>query len=301
MTDALTFESLGVAYRVKGRVRQVLHDVSLTIAKGESYGLVGESGCGKSTAAFAAVRYLPRNGIVTAGRIMVDGQDLGRLSAAELQRLRQFRVSMVYQDPGRALNPSLTIGRQVAEVFEMAGQPRSEWGDRTRAILAKVQISDPSLVMQRYPHQLSGGMQQRVAIAMAIASNPTLLVLDEPTTGLDATVEAEVLDLVRHLRRELSTSILFISHNLAVISRMCDRVGVLYAGRLVEEARTAEVFQSPRHPYTAGLLRCLPERGRSKHKAILSTIPGFLPVPGSTLPGTGRTRSTVCCREPSAA
>ena len=283
--DALTFENLGVAYRVKGQLRQVLDGVSLTVAKGEAYGLVGESGCGKSTAAFAALRYLPRNGLVNKGRILIDGQDIGQLSGPDLRKLRQFSVSMVYQDPGRALNPSLPIGAQVAEVFELAGVPRAEWPARVHDILAKVQISDPDLVMQRYPHQLSGGMQQRVAIAMAIASNPTLLVLDEPTTGLDATVEAEVLDLIQHLRRELSTAILFISHNLAVIARMCDRVGVLYAGRLVEEARTDQIFASPRHPYTAGLLRCLPQAGRSKDKAMLATIPGFLPSPGSKITG----------------
>ena len=285
MTDALTFENLGVAYRVKGRPMQVLDGVNLQIGRGEAYGLVGESGCGKSTAAFAALRYLPRNGSVNRGRILIDGQDIYQLAAPDLRKLRQYSVSMVYQDPGRSLNPSLPVGRQVQEVFELAGVPRSEWRARVADILAKVQISDPALVMQRYPHQLSGGMQQRVAIAMAIASNPTLLVLDEPTTGLDATVEAEVLDLIQHLRRELSTAILFISHNLAVIARMCDRVGVLYAGRLVEEARTDEVFRTPRHPYTAGLLNCLPQAGRSKDKALLATIPGFLPGPGTQLAG----------------
>jgi len=285
MTDALTFENLGVAYRVKGQLCQVLDGVSLTIAKGEAYGLVGESGCGKSTAAFAALRYLPRNGVVNKGRILIDGQDIGQLSPPDLRKLRQFSVSMVYQDPGRSLNPTLPVGVQVAEVFELAGVPRAEWVARVQDILAKVQISDPHLVMQRYPHQLSGGMQQRVAIAMAIASNPTLLVLDEPTTGLDGTVEAEVLDLIQHLRHELSTAIMFISHNLAVIARMCDRVGVLYAGRLVEEARTEQIFASPRHPYTAGLLRCLPQAGRSKDKAILATIPGFLPGLGTKIVG----------------
>ena len=283
--NALAFDNLGVAYRVKGQLRQVLDGVSLTIAKGEAYGLVGESGCGKSTAAFAALRYLPRNGVVNKGRILIDGKDIGQLSGPDLRHLRQFSVSMVYQDPGRSLNPSLTIGAQVAEVFELAGVPGAKRRARVEDILAKVQISDPRLVMQRYPHQLSGGMQQRVAIAMAIASNPTLLVLDEPTTGLDATVEAEVLDLIQHLRRELSTAILFISHNLAVIARMCDLVGVLYAGRLVEEASTRDIFAAPRHPYTAGLLRCLPQAGRSKDKALLATIPGFLPSPEARING----------------
>ena len=284
-TAALQFENLSVAYRVKGASRPVLAGVTFEIRKGEAYGLVGESGCGKSTAAFAALRYLPRNGAVTQGRILIDGQDIGQMAAPELRRLRRQSVAMVYQDPGKALNPSLTIGRQVTEVFELAGVP-APIGRRGRSkSLPKCRSVIRNCVMNRYPHQLSGGMQQRVAIAMAIASNPTLLVLDEPTTGLDATVEAEVLDLIQHLRRELSTAILFISHNLAVIARMCDRVGVLYAGRLVEEAPTAQIFNAPRHPYTAGLLSCLPQAGRSKDQAPLATIPGFLPVPGEVISG----------------
>src|SRR5262249_10078759 len=154
-------------------------------------------------------------------------------------------VSMVYQDPGRALNPSLRVGRQIAEVFELAGRPGAEARDRAAALLRKVRIADPLSVMQRYPRQLSGGMQQRACIALALANDPTLLILDEPTTGLDVTVEAEVLDLVEQLRDELGTAILFISHNLAVVSRLCERVGVLYAGRLVEEGRAAEIFGDP--------------------------------------------------------
>ncbi len=289
MTDAghpaLRLENLGVEYRVKGRPRQVLQGIDLEIARGEAYGLVGESGCGKSTAAYAVLRYLPRNGSVSSGRILIDGRDLLALDGDGLRELRRKSVAMVYQDPGRALNPSLRVGRQVEEVFELAGVARHEWPQRAAGILARVRIGDPARVMRRYPHQLSGGMQQRVAIAMALASEPALLVLDEPTTGLDATVEADVLDLIVELRREFSTAILFISHNLAVIARMCDRVGVLYAGRLVEQGRTEEIFQNPRHPYTVGLLRCLPQRGRAKDVAPLATIPGFLPAAGTAVQG----------------
>ena len=289
MTDAslpvLQLESLSVAYRVKGKALSVLQDIDLSIARGEAYGLVGESGCGKSTAAYAALRYLPRNGLISGGRVKINGQDVYGLDGSNLRELRRKSVAMVYQDPGRALNPSIRIGRQVQEVFELAGLQRAEWQARIVAILEKVRISDPERVMQRYPHQLSGGMQQRIAIAMALASDPALLILDEPTTGLDATVEADVLDLILQLRHEFSTSILFISHNLAVIAKMCDRVGVLYAGRLVEEGPTASVFRDPRHPYTAGLLRCLPQRGRSKDVAPLATIPGFLPSPGEAVEG----------------
>ncbi|MBV9243949.1 MAG: ABC transporter ATP-binding protein, partial [Methylobacteriaceae bacterium] len=210
--DALSIRDLDVAYRVRGKVRQVLRGLSFQVGRGESYGLVGESGCGKSTVALATVRYLARNGRVRAGRILLDGRDLLALGEADLRKLRATAVSMVYQDPGRALNPSLRVGAQVAEVFRLQGMPRAEALDRAAAMLARVQIADPSSVMGRYPHQLSGGMQQRVAIAMALAINPKLLILDEPTTGLDATVEAEVLDLIARLRGEFATSILFISH-----------------------------------------------------------------------------------------
>ena len=282
---ALTVSDLDLAYRVRGRDRQVLRSISFRIARGESYGLVGESGCGKSTVALAAVRYLPRNGRIRGGRILVDDRDLMALRAEELRHLRANTVAMVYQDPGRALNPSLRVGRQMSEIFELKGLSRTDSLDRSEAMLRRVQIADPRPVLERYPHQLSGGMQQRVAIAMALSIDPKLLILDEPTTGLDATVEAEVLDLIANLRREISTSVLFISHNLAVIARMCDRVGVLYAGTLVEEGSTRDVFNDPRHPYTVGLLRCLPRRGRRKDHGRLDTIPGFLPAPGARISG----------------
>ncbi|WP_322015907.1 ABC transporter ATP-binding protein [Paraburkholderia sp. J12] len=279
--DALSLVGLTVAYRVKGRERDVLTDVSLRIRRGEAYGLVGESGCGKSTVALAALRYLPRNGRVKAGRIAIAGEDVLGLDADGLRSLRANAVSMVYQDPASALNPSLTIGRQLSEAFEAAGLGAAEALARTPEMLRRVRIADPVRVMASYPHQLSGGMQQRVVIAMALASNPALLILDEPTTGLDATVEAEVLALVAQLREELGTAVLLISHDLAVIGKMCERVGVLYAGRLVEEGATEDVFAHARHPYTVGLLRCLPTRGRNKDEGPLDTIPGELPAPGT--------------------
>jgi peptide/nickel transport system ATP-binding protein len=278
--DVLTVERLDVAYRVRGRDLTVLRDVSFQIRPGESYGLVGESGSGKSTVALAVVRYLARNGRVSRGRIVVDGRDVLALGSEELRRLRAGKVSMVYQEPGRALNPTIRVGRQVAEAFEIAGLPRRQALERAEQMLARVRISDPAAVMRRYPHQLSGGMLQRAVIAMALAAEPALLILDEPTTALDATVEAEVLDLIRSLRQDFGTSLLFISHNLAVVRRMCDRVGVLYAGELVEEGSAREVFRDPRHPYTVGLLRCIPRREATKIQSRLDTIPGFLPRPG---------------------
>ncbi len=271
---------LDVTYRVRGQDRRALRDVSFQIGGGESFGLVGESGSGKSTVALALTRYLPRNGRVSAGTIRINGADPLAMSNAGLRDLRARTVSMVYQEPGRALNPSIKVGRQVAEVYEIAGLGHTEALERAEAVLRKVQISDPHRVMDRYPHQLSGGMAQRVVIAMALAAEPSLLILDEPTTALDATVEAEVLDLVAELREEFATSVLFISHNLAVIAKMCDRVGVLYAGELIEEGPAREVFDQPRHPYTVGLLRCIPRRGQRKDHGRLDTIPGFLPTPG---------------------
>ncbi|MHB1570834.1 MAG: ABC transporter ATP-binding protein [Solirubrobacteraceae bacterium] len=283
-TDALRLDGVDISYRVRRADQRIVRDVSFSVARGESFGLVGESGCGKSTIALAIVRYLARNGRVSAGGIEIDGRDVLSLGTDDLRRLRARTVSMVYQEPGRALNPSILVGRQVAEVYEIAGVPRKQALERAREILGHVRISDPAGVMRRYPHQLSGGMLQRVVIAMALAAEPALLILDEPTTALDATVEAEVLDLILNLRAEFGTSLLFISHNLAVIAKMCDRVGVLYAGELVEEGPAGEVFRDPRHPYTVGLLRSIPRRD-GDGRAPLDTIPGSLPVPGSVTAG----------------
>jgi peptide/nickel transport system ATP-binding protein len=284
-TRALDVSDLELSYRVRGVDRQVLRGVSFSIERGRAYGLVGESGCGKSTAALAIVHYLPRNGRVTGGSVVVAGRRVLELRARELRDYHARTVSMVYQNPGAALNPSLRVGEQVAEAFTVLGVSGREAPERVRDALAKVQIADPSSVMSRYPHQLSGGMQQRVIIAMALAKDPELLILDEPTTGLDATVEAEVLDLVAQLQAELHTAVLFISHNLGVISKMCDRVGVLYAGRLVEEGPVEAVLQDPRHPYTVGLLRCIPRGGVRKDHGRLDTIAGFLPSLGADIAG----------------
>ena len=197
---ALSVSHMDVTYRVRGQDRLALRDVSFQISRGESYGLVGESGSGKSTVALALVRYLPSNGRVSAGTISINGLDPLSMGTPALRDLRARTVSMVYQEPGRALNPSMRAGRQIAEVFEIAGQSSGDALQSAEQMLRKVQISDPGRVMRRYPHELSGGMAQRAVIAMALARSPSLLILDEPTTALDATVEAEVLDLVAALR-----------------------------------------------------------------------------------------------------
>ena len=282
---ALAIRDLELVYRVRGKDREVVRGISLTVDEGSSYGLVGESGCGKSTVALSIVRYMPRNGRVVGGSLEVAGRDVLTLKGDALRLYRRDVVSMVYQNPGAALNPTLRVGRQVEEVFALRGAGRAESRERAVAALREVRIADPDSVLRRYPHQLSGGMQQRIVIAMALATDPSLLILDEPTTGLDATVEAEVIDLIAELQERHRTAVLFISHNLALIRKACRNVGVLYAGELVEEGQTEQILHDPRHPYTVGLLRCIPRGGLRKDRGKLDTIPGFLPPIGAHLPG----------------
>jgi peptide/nickel transport system ATP-binding protein len=283
---ALDVRDLEVTFHRRGRDLPVLKGVTLHIKPGEAYGLVGESGCGKTTLAMAALRYLAANGTIDAGQVLVDGQDVSTLSAEAVRQWRGEAVAMVYQDPATALSPAMRIGDQVAEVFRYhEGLPKREALERSRESLRRVALPDPDATMRRYPFELSGGQQQRVVIAMALAVNPRLLVLDEPTTGLDATVEAEILDLIEELRGRIHASILLITHNLGLVARLCERVGVLYAGRVVEEGPARDLFTDPRHPYTMGLLRCVPRFGMNKTDAALQTIPGTLPALGEPLEG----------------
>ncbi|WP_018716727.1 ABC transporter ATP-binding protein [Arhodomonas aquaeolei] len=275
----LAFDGLSIAYRRRGRWHEAVSDVDLAIAPGEAYGLVGESGCGKSTLAMAAMGYLPDNARVSAGGIRIAGEDLAALDAEGLRRLRGGTVAAVYQSPGTALNPALTVGEQIAEVYRLhrGFGHRAAW-DAAAAMLERVQIPDGHRVRNNYPYQLSGGMQQRVVIAMGLAGDPDLLVLDEPTTALDTTVQAEILALFEGLRAELDVALLFISHNLGVVQAVCDRVGVMYAGELVEEGPAETLFHDPRHPYTAGLIACIPDFDAAGRP--LRPIPGAPPEPG---------------------
>jgi peptide/nickel transport system ATP-binding protein len=285
-TAAVSIDGLTVSYRRRGRLLRVLSDVTFTIRPGEAYGLVGESGCGKTTAAMALMRYLPPNAVIESGSISFAGEDLLAADDETLRKWRGSRIAMVYQDPGTALNPSIRVGDQVAEVYRFhRGMGKAEALSASADMLGTVQISDPSRVLRRYPHELSGGQQQRIMFAMALATDPELLVLDEPTTGLDATVEAEVLDLVEHLRDQFNAAILFVSHNLGIVARVCERVGVLYAGRLIEQGQARELFNDPRHPYSLALLRCAPRLGMSKQTDRLDPIPGSLPPLGAEVQG----------------
>ncbi|MBX0328900.1 ABC transporter ATP-binding protein [Oscillochloris sp. ZM17-4] len=279
-------QNLAIAYETHGGDVNAVRDVSFEIHRGETLGLVGESGCGKSTVAYGLVNYLGRNGKIVHGEIIFQGESLVGRSPEELRRLRGDQIAMVYQDPMTSLNPVLRVGQQMTEVLTVH-RGISEDAARARCVemLHRVYMPDPEAVMGRYPHQISGGQQQRVVIAMALLNNPALLVMDEPTTALDVTVEAAVLDLIADLRRDFDTAILFISHNLGVVARVSSRVGVMYAGEMVEQAPVREIFAHPRHPYTQGLMRCVPRLGADKAGSVLYPIRGRVPAPNHLPPG----------------
>jgi peptide/nickel transport system ATP-binding protein len=278
MSQVLAIEGLAIAYAGETGGTLAVRDLSLAVARGETYGLVGESGCGKSTAALAMLGYLPPNGRLLAGRLLLEGEDLMSASAERLRALRGPGVAMVHQDPIGALNPVLTLGRQLLETLR-AHRPASEQAMREEAVemLGRVALAEPASFLARYPHQASGGQLQRIVIAMALLARPRLLVLDEPTTGLDVTVEAEVAALVAGLARDFDMAVVYISHNLGLIASVCQRIGVMYAGELVEQGPVREVFARPRHPYTRGLIACLPRIASVATPARLATIPGRVP------------------------
>ncbi len=284
----LEFQDVRISYFPRAGEVTVIPGLSFALGQGEALGLVGESGCGKSTVALSIMRYLGRTGRVTSGRILFEGQNLATMDEAAIRRLRGRRIAMVYQDPMASLNPVMTVGRQLMEVPMLhEGIGATAAREHALRMLEEVNLADPAGVFRRYPHQLSGGQQQRIVIAMALIAEPALLIMDEPTTGLDVTVEAAVLDLVRALRQRHDTAILYISHNLGTVARVCDRVGVMYGGELVEEGTLRHVFANPRHPYTRGLLDCLPTLGRDKRGAPLTPIPGQVGSPRERPIGCG--------------
>jgi peptide/nickel transport system ATP-binding protein len=284
-TPVLKVENAAISYQTRRGDVQAVRDVSFEIHRGEAFGIVGESGCGKSTVAFGIVNFLG-NGRIVDGSILFQGRELRGRTEDELRHLRGDQIAMVYQDPMQALNPSMRIGDQLSEVLIVhRGMSKEDAYARCMSMLERVYMPDPEAVMTRYPHQLSGGQQQRVVIAMALLNDPALLIMDEPTTALDVTVEAAVLDLIAELARDLDTAIMYISHNLGVVARVCNSVGVMYAGEMVERARVEEIFLRPLHPYTQGLMRCLPKLGTSKESSQLYPIPGRVPSPVNLPPG----------------
>jgi peptide/nickel transport system ATP-binding protein len=285
-SPVLQVSGLTVSYETDSGPLAAVRDVSLVVRRGEAVGLVGESGSGKSTIAAAVLDLLGSGGHLERGRIDFEGSDLRRMGKRERRALLGNRIGVVFQDPFTSLNPSLRVGPQIAEpLMQHRGMPRKQAIARARELLAEMGIGHTRDVARAYPHQLSGGMKQRALIAAALACEPALMVLDEPTTALDVTIEAQILDLLEDLRQRHRLSLLFISHNLAVVRRLCDSVSVLYAGQVVEQGPTAALFRHPSHPYTKGLFASLPilhERGRHRR---LAPIPGSLPSLVNLPPG----------------
>jgi peptide/nickel transport system ATP-binding protein len=279
-------EGLSIDYATEFGVLHAVRGVSLSVREHESFGLVGESGSGKSTLAMGAIRYLAHNGRVTDGSVRLNGVELLGLSRKDLRALWGSSIGVVYQSPLSALNPSIVIGKQLAEVARQhLGMDKAAARARVVEMLTKVAMPDPEAVMKRYPHQLSGGMLQRCVIAMALMTDPSLLIMDEPTTALDVTTQALVLDLVADLKRDFDSAILYITHDLGVITKICDRVGVMYAGEFMEQAALRELFKRPLHPYTLDLLGCVPHFDPTPVKRSLVTIPGSIPRVDELPPG----------------
>jgi len=262
-------------YTLEGTVKAV-DGVNLELAKGETLGLGGESGCGKSTLAYSIMRLVPYPGKIVSGTILFEGEDLLKKSDEEMRRLRGNKISMIFQNPLSALNPVFSIKDQVGEVFKVHNRPeKDDLDNKVAELLEKVGIPDPSKMMREYPHTFSGGMRQRVLIAMAIACNPRLLIADEPTTNLDVTVQAQIIELMKGLRKEMGSSIILITHDLGLISELCDKVAIMYAGKIVEYSDIRTIIRKPKHPYVISLLNSFP--GLDKKIKRFSVIKGSVP------------------------
>ncbi|MDD9910590.1 MAG: dipeptide ABC transporter ATP-binding protein [Ahrensia sp.] len=280
VTPILEIEDLNISFFVRAGEIPAVMDFSCKVMPGETMGLVGESGCGKSTVALGIMRDMGNRGKIVGGKIKFKGRDMGDMSAEELRDIRGSKIAMIYQEPMASLNPAMKIGRQLMEVpLIHENVSKEEAYSRSLEMLRSVKLPDPERVMEAFPHQISGGQQQRVVIAMALLSKPDLLLLDEPTTALDVTVEAGIVELIKELARETGTSMLFISHNLGLILETCDRITVMYSGEAVETGTVHEVFDRMRHPYTQGLFNSIPLPGADKNSRPLIAIPGQLPLP----------------------
>ncbi len=289
MTRLLEVDDLSIEFPTRSGTLRAADGVSLHIDEGETLGLVGESGCGKSVTAISLLRLVPEPGRIVSGRIFYKGADLIGLSEREMRRYRGREIAFIFQEPMTALNPVFTVGYQIAEGLIVHGMMKKKAAlSEAARLMDLVRIPDAARRVRDYPHQMSGGMRQRVMIAMALACRPSLLIADEPTTALDVTIQAEILDLLRSLKKEFNLSLLLISHNLGVIAEMANRVAVMYAGKIVEESPVSELFANPRHPYTAGLLRSVPRLGeggerkdgrRSRLVAIEGNVPDLAALP----------------------
>ncbi len=290
MANLLEIEDLRVRFDGPAGPVRAVDGVTFHLERGETYALVGESGCGKSATALAVVR-LVEPGRITGGKARFEGRDLLALSEAEMCRVRGARIGFVFQEAAAALNPVMRVGAQVSESLRIhRGMSRREAGQEAVRLLRKVALPDPERQARSYPHELSGGMKQRVMLAIALSCSPALLIADEPTTALDVTIQAQILALLRSLRAELELTVLLITHDMGVVAENADRVGVMYAGKLVEEAPVGALFESPGHPYTRGLLASVPGAGedepaRPGRRPRLRTLPGSVPDPADPPPG----------------
>ncbi len=269
---------------VEGTVQAVNH-LSYKLRKGEKLGIVGESGSGKSVSSLGMLRLIPNPpGRITGGEILYKGQDLVKEPKKEMQRIRGNEISMIFQEPMTSLNPIIKCGKQIAESLRLhRGMNKKEAMEEAVRLMQSVGIANPAQRAHEYPHQMSGGMRQRVMIAMALACEPQILIADEPTTALDVTIQAQILDLIRDLNERMGTSVIFITHDLGVVSELCDTVLVMYTGRIVEQAPVLELFETPKHPYTVGLLEAIPRI--TKQRAPLQTIEGTVPNPTERIDG----------------
>ncbi|MBW7650603.1 ABC transporter ATP-binding protein [Anoxybacillus sp. ST4] len=283
MEKVLEVKDLHISFDVYGGEVQAVRGVSFDLYKGETLAIVGESGSGKSVTSKALMRLLPMPPAkIKQGQILLEGRDLTKLSEKEMQRVRGAEISMIFQDPMTALNPTMTIGKQITEVLLKHQQmTKAEAKARAIELLDLVGIKEPALRFKQYPHQLSGGMRQRIVIAIALACNPKVLIADEPTTALDVTIQAQILELIKDIQKKTGTSIIFITHDLGVVANVADRVAVMYAGKIVEKGTVDEIFYNPKHPYTWGLLASMPslEHGDEELYSIPGTPPDLLNPP----------------------
>jgi oligopeptide/dipeptide ABC transporter ATP-binding protein len=291
MTALLEVRDLFLEFKTsRGRLK-ALNGITFDIQSGEVFGLVGETGCGKTVTGLSILRLLPRSASITGGQVIFEGVDLLTLGRSEIESVRGKKIAMIFQDPSTSLNPVFTVGSQIERVIHQHMKvTKQQAAAKALEVLAAVGLPDVERIMSSYPHQLSGGMQQRVMIAMALSCNPRLLIADEPTTSLDVTIQAQILRLLRGLQKKFDVSVILITHNLGVIAQTCDRLAVLYGGRVAESGSTRDIFNSPQHPYTRGLMNAIPRPGSRGKK--MATVPGMVPSnPGAM---TGCTFAPRC-------
>lgn len=284
MTNLLEVKDLYLEFKTSRGILQALNGISFTVQRGEVFGLVGETGCGKTVTGLSVLRLLPRSARIVDGRIQFDGSDLLTLPASQMDQVRGGRIAMIFQDPSSSLNPVFTIQSQMTRVIRQhISLSDKQATGRAAEMLEAVGLPDVKRILESYPHQLSGGQQQRVMIAMALSCRPKLLIADEPTTALDVTIQAQILRLLRDLQKQFDISVILITHNLGVVAQTCDRLAVLYGGRVAEIGTAQDIFSNPQHPYTRGLMNAIPRPGSRGRK--MAAIPGTVPSNPGALPG----------------